>query len=123
TGGGTSSNLAPQHHLSEVQLLTHDLDIPYLICCGIGVPGGQIRGAPPKKIKRHDSAWGREPGKETVVEMQSVWKAMHQDDGRLLPWILTHREVIGAALDDMFSVGYGLLLKHRFLLISCIHTY
>src|SRR2546429_8688038 len=122
-GRWTRSVVGHQHHLSEVQLLNHGVDVPHLICCGVGVPGGFLRGAPPKKIKRHDPAPWREPGKETVVEMQSVWKAMHQHDGGVLPWILTRREVRGTTLYDMFSVGYGVLLEHRFLLISCIYTY
>src|SRR5881392_2717411 len=101
----TRSIVGHQHHLSEVQLLNHGIDVPHLIRCGVGVPGGFLRGAPPKKIKRHDPARGSEPGEETIVEMQSVWKAVHQDDGRLLPWILPRIDVIGTTLYDMFGVG------------------
>src|SRR6266487_4137689 len=104
--------LGHQHHLLEVQLLNHGVEVPHLIRCGVGVPGGLIRFSPSEKIKRHDPARVDQPGKETVVEMQIIWKAMHQDDGWLFPWILTRIHVIGTALYDMFSVGYGLLLKH-----------
>src|SRR6266536_534443 len=95
----------------------------HLIGCGVGIPGGLLGGTPSKKIEGHDPACGSEPGKQSVVKMQIVWKAMHQDDGRLLAWILTRVDVIGTALDDMFRVRYGLLLEHKFLLISCLCTY
>jgi len=76
-----------------------------LIRGGIGVSGRFGRFPPPKKIKGHDPAGGREPGKKAIIEMHIVWEAMHQDDRGLLPWILAHREVIGTALYDVFGVG------------------
>src|SRR5579859_5200969 len=96
-GWWTRSIVGDKHHLLEVQLLNHGIDVPHLIRCGIGIPGGLIGGAPPEKIKGHDPARGREPGEKTVVEMQSVWKAMHQDDCWLLPWILARINVIRTA--------------------------
>jgi hypothetical protein len=76
-----------------------------LICCSVGIPGGLIGSAPAEKIKGHDPARGREPGKETVIEMQIVWKAMYQDDGGSFTWILTRVDAIGAALYHVFCVG------------------
>src|SRR6266568_4804636 len=102
-----------QHHLLEVQLLNHGVEVPHLICCGIGIASRFIRFSPSEKIKGHDPAGGDQPGKQTIVEMQIVWKAMHQDDGRPFPWILTRINVIGTALYDMFRVGYGLRLLHK----------
>src|SRR5947199_7897865 len=98
----TRSVVGHQHHLLEMQLLNDGVEVPHLIGCGVGVPDGLIGSSPPKKIKGHDPACGSEPGKQSVVKMQIVWKAMHQDDGRLLAWILTRVDVIGTALDDMF---------------------
>src|SRR5947209_4443410 len=101
----TRSIVSDKHHLLEVQLLNHGINVPHLIRCGVGIPDGFLRGAPPEKIERHDPAPWREPREETIVEMQSVWKAMHQDDGWILPWILARIHVIGTTLYDMFSVG------------------
>jgi hypothetical protein len=52
-----------------------------------------------------ESARCERPGEETIVEMQIVWEAVHQENGELLPWILAHINVIGTALYDMFGVG------------------
>src|SRR3989454_5295803 len=101
----TRSVVGHKHHLLELQLFNHCIDVPHLIRCCVGIPGWFIRGAPPKKIKRHDPARGREPGDETIVEMQIVWKAMHQENWGIFPWILSCRDVIGTSLYDMFSVG------------------
>src|SRR6266487_4687878 len=121
-GWWTRSVVGHQHQLLEVQLFNHCIDVPHLIRCGIGVPGGFRRFAPPEKIKGDDPARGREPREETIVEMHRVRKAMHQDDGRLFPRILARIDVIGTALYDMFRVGDGLLFGHRFLLFSCRET-
>src|SRR6266487_1830943 len=93
-GRWTRSVVGHQHHLSEVQLLNHGVDVPHLICCGVGIPGGFLRVTPPKKIKGYDPACGREPGKETVVEMHIIWKTVHQENGRLLPGIFSSIDVI-----------------------------
>src|SRR6266516_8143766 len=123
-GWGTRSAVGDQHDLLQVQLLNEGVEVPHLIRCGVGIASGLIRFAPAEKIKGHDPACGSDqPGKQAIVKMQIVWKAMHQDDGRLLAWILTRVDVIGTALDDMFRVRYGLLLEHKFLLISCLCTY
>src|SRR5436305_7992 len=82
-----------QHNFFEFELLNHSLQIQRLIAGCIGVSGRFLRFPPPEKIKGHDPARGSEPGNETVVEMQIVWKAMHQDDGWLFPWILTRVDV------------------------------
>ena len=94
-----------QHPLLEVQLLNDGVEVPHLIRCGVGIASRFIRFSPSEKIKGHDPARGDQPGEETIVEMQIVWEAMHQDDGRLLPWILARIHVIGTALYDVFSVG------------------
>src|SRR5258708_7397554 len=119
----TRSVVGHQHHLLKVQLLHHGVEVPHLIGCGVGIASRFLRFSPAEKIKGHDPVCGSEPGKQAIVEMQIVWEAMHQDNGRLLAWILTRVDVIGTALDDMFRVGDGLLLKHKFLLISCLCTY
>src|SRR5690348_1772264 len=122
-GRWTRSVVGHQHHLLEVQLLDHGVEVPHLIGCGVGITSRFLRFSPAEKIKGHDPARGDQPGEETIVEMQIVWEAMHQDDGWLLPPIFTRVDVIGTALDDMFSVGYGLLLEHKFLLILSVYTY
>ncbi|SRR5260221_8115962 len=104
-GWGTRSVVGHQHDVFEFELLNDGIEIQCLIRGGIGVSGGFIRFSPPKKIKRHDPARGDQPGKQTIVEMQIVWKAMHQDNGRSFPWILTRVDVRRAALYDMFCVG------------------
>src|SRR5947199_635484 len=111
-GWWTGSIVCDQHDLLKFELRNDGVEVPHLIGCGVGILGGLIGSSPTKKVKRHDPARGREPGKQTVVEMQIVWKAMHQDDSWLLPWILTRIQVIGATLYDMLSVGYGLQLLH-----------
>src|SRR6266487_1168342 len=122
-GWRTRSVVGDQHLLLEMQLLNDGVEVPHLIGCGVGIASGLIRFAPAEKIKGHDPARGDQPGKQAIVEMQIVWKAMQQDDGGLLARILTRVDVIGTALDDMFRVRYGLLLEHKFLLISCLCTY
>ncbi len=104
-GRWARSVVGHQHHLLQVQLLNHGVEVPHLICCGVGIASRFIRFSPSEKIKGHDPAGGDQPGKQTIVEMQIVWKAMHQDDGWLLPWILTRVDVIGAALYEVFCVG------------------
>jgi hypothetical protein len=93
-----------QHYLLKVPLLNHGVEVPHLIGCGVGIASRILRFSPSEKIKGHDPARGDQPGEETIVEMQIVWEAMHQDDGRLLPWILARIQVIGTALYDGFSV-------------------
>src|SRR5947199_9168490 len=85
----TRSIVGHQHHLLEVQLLNHGVEVPHLICCGIGIASRFIRFSPSEKIKGHNQAGGDQPGKETIVEMPLIWNAKHQDDVWLLPWILT----------------------------------
>src|SRR5215470_14458922 len=106
-----------QHDLLKFELRNDGVEVPHLIGCGVGIASRFIRFSPSEKIKGHDPARGDQPGEETIVEMQIVWEAMHQDDGRLLPWILARIHVIGTALDDVFSVGYGWRLLHKFLLM------
>src|SRR5258708_25021737 len=122
-GGGRRRVVGDQQDLLQVQLLNDGVEVPPLIGCGVGIASGLIRFAPAEKIKGHDPARGDQPGKQAIVEMQIVWKAMHQDDGWLLAGIFTRVDMIGTALDDMFRVRYGLLLEHKFLLISCLCTY
>jgi hypothetical protein len=102
-GWWTRSVVCDQHNLFKFELLNDCVDIQRLIRGCIGVSGGFGRFPPPKKIKGHDPAGGREPGKKAIIEMHIVWEAMHQDDRGLLPWILAHREVIGTALYDVFG--------------------
>src|SRR6266849_2939722 len=104
-GWWARSVVCDQHDLLEVQLLNDGVQVRRLIAGGVGIASGLLGCAPSEKIKRHDPARAGQPGEETIVEMQIVWEAMHQDDGRLLPWILTRIQVRGTALYDMFSVG------------------
>src|SRR6266536_5613349 len=67
----TRSVVGDKHHLSEVQLLNHCVEVPHLIGCGVGVPCGFIGSAPPKKIKCHDPTRGRERSEEHTSELQS----------------------------------------------------
>src|SRR5258708_4102622 len=122
-GWGTRSVVGDQHDLLQVQLLNDGVEVPHLIGCGVGIASGLIRFAPSEKIKGHDPARGDQPGKQAIVEMQIVWKAMHQDDRWLLSGMFTGVDMIGTALDDMFRVRYGLLLDHNFPLISSLSTY
>src|SRR6516164_8954205 len=117
-GRWARSVVGEEHHLLQVQLLNHGVEVAHLIGCGVGIASRFLRVSPSEKIEGHDPARGAQPGEQTIVEMQIVWEAMHQDDGRLLPPILARIQVIGTALDDVFSVGYGLQLLHkRFLLM------
>src|SRR5260370_22641057 len=104
-GWGTRSVVGHQHNLFKFELLNDGVEIQRLIRGGIGVSGGFVRFPPPEKIKGHDPARGREPGKKAIIELHIVWEAMHQDDRGLLPGILARREAIGTALANMFSVG------------------
>jgi hypothetical protein len=104
-GWWTRSVVGYQHYLLEVQLLNHGVEVQRLIVGCIGIASRFRRFPPSEKIKGHDPAGGDQPGKQTIVEMQVIWKAMHQDDGGLLPWILTRVEVRGAALYEVFCVG------------------
>jgi hypothetical protein len=99
-----------QHNLIKLEVLHHGVEIPHLIGCRIGVPGGFLRGAPAKKIKGDDTAWGSEARNETIIEMPVIGKAMNQDKGRLLPSELDSHKMIGTTLHDMGGAGAGVLL-------------
>src|SRR5712691_6380695 len=107
-GWGARSIMGDKHDLVKFEVLNHGIEIPHLIGCGIRIPERLLRGSPPKKIKRDDTARRGEGRDKTVVEMQIIGKAMHQDDGRILPSGLSCREMIGTAFDDLFG-GEGFL--------------
>src|SRR5258708_8852223 len=121
-GRGTRSVVCDQHDVFEFELLNDGIEIQCLICGGIGVSGGFGRFPPPKKIKRHDPARGDQPGKETIVEMQIVWKAMHQDNGGALPRILTRRAGRRAAPEQQVFFWYVLIFLNMLLLTLALFS-
>src|SRR5215471_21799981 len=76
---------------------------------GIRIAERLIRSTPPKKIKGNNSTRWREKRIQTVVEVQVVRQAMHQDDRRFLSRIFSDEDPVFIPLYE------GLLVSHHFL--------
>jgi hypothetical protein len=61
--------MCDEEDVLKPQLGDDDIQVADLIGGGIRITGWLIRAAPPKKIKQNDSAWRREVGNQTVVEV------------------------------------------------------
>jgi hypothetical protein len=93
----------------QPQLSNDGIQFPDLVGSGIRIAGGFVRSTPPKKIKGNDSTRWREIRNQTVVEVEVVWEAMHQNDRRFLSRMISN-------VDPMLIPLYESLLVDHFSL-------
>jgi hypothetical protein len=78
-----------QDDLRKLQPADHGIEVAGLIGCGVRIARGLVRSPPSEKIKKNDTTRRREMRSQTVVEVQVVREAMHQNDRRFLPRMLS----------------------------------
>src|SRR6516162_2214413 len=98
-----------KEHLLKLQLGDDGIQLTDLIGGGIRIAGWLIRIAPAKKIKQNDSAWRREVRNQTVVEVQVVREAVHENDRRSRPGVVPDVDPVLVPPHNGVLVGHGSL--------------
>src|SRR4029450_941353 len=62
-----------------------------------------LRRAPAEKIENHNSARRREKGYKTIIEMEIVWEAVHQNDRRFGARVFSRIDAELSSMHRVFS--------------------
>lgn len=108
-----------EDNLSKPQLLDHGVQVHLLILSGVRIAERLIRRSPSEKIKCHNSTRRREIRNKAIIKMKVVWKAMHQNDRRLLTRILSGVNAVLVSLYKLFSELHPLLIRCFMRVVFC----
>ncbi len=83
-----------ENNSSKLQLFDDSIQVAYLILGCIWIAKRFIRTSPPKKVECNHAARWCEIREKSVIQMKVVWKAVHQNNGRLLARVLSGVNVV-----------------------------
>ena len=102
--GGRARGIVGNHdYLAQVQRPHHTVQIPFLIVNNIWISDWLVRRAPAEKIEGHRSAGCRDTRHQTIVEVEIIWKAVHQNNGWFRTSIFTRVDAVLPSLSLFLS--------------------
>src|SRR6266545_4772998 len=92
-----------QDYLPQVQRLHHTVQVPFLIVGGVWISEWFVRRAPSEEIEGHHSAGCRDKRHKTIIEVEIIWKAVHQNNDRFRASIFTRVDAVLSSRHKVFS--------------------